>query len=223
MSQSERFRPIAAFLCTGALALVVTAVPYVTGSSGLSIGVNAALAASDHSNGHASDHANGGNGNSGNGNSGNSGNGNSGNNGVGPSAGDAGTGATNHGAVASQMGALNAVHASETAMENAAPNSRVGKVAAYRDLAVAAQSTDQADQDVADAQAALEGAIAAANLDEVVDATEQAAIDAAQADLDAATAAQEAADVDTEAALAAAANKSLTDEVVEAVNEALGL
>ena len=108
-------------------------------------------------------------------------------------------------------------------MENAAPNSRVGKVAAYRDLAVAAQSTDQADQDVADAQAALEGAIAAANLDEVVDATEQAAIDAAQADLDAATAAQEAADVDTEAALAAAANKSLTDEVVEAVNEALGL
>ncbi|PCD76407.1 hypothetical protein CLN94_09480 [Pseudothioclava arenosa] len=37
----------------------------------------------------------------------------------------------NHGAIASELKGLNAAHASPTAMANAAPNSRVGRVAAY--------------------------------------------------------------------------------------------
>lgn len=39
--------------------------------------------------------------------------------------------AANHAALASALGALNAAHAAPTALANAAPNSRVGKVAAY--------------------------------------------------------------------------------------------
>ncbi len=39
----------------------------------------------------------------------------------------------NHGAIASKLGALNAAHASATAFANASPNSRVGRIAAYRD------------------------------------------------------------------------------------------
>ncbi|MGH6960944.1 MAG: hypothetical protein ACREE7_10705, partial [Dongiaceae bacterium] len=60
-----------------------------------------------------------------------------------------------HGAVASSLGALNAAHASETALAHASPNSRVGKIAAYKAAALAAQAADQA---VADAQADLDAA-----------------------------------------------------------------
>ena len=38
-----------------------------------------------------------------------------------------------NGDIASKLGALNAAHASATALANASPNSRVGKIAAYRD------------------------------------------------------------------------------------------
>lgn len=41
------------------------------------------------------------------------------------------------GSIASKLGALNAAHASANALANASPNSRVGKIAAYRDAAVA--------------------------------------------------------------------------------------
>src|SRR5262250_502041 len=51
---------------------------------------------------------------------------------------------------ASSLGALNAAHASETALAHASPNSRVGKIAAYKEAAIAAKAADQA---VADAQA----------------------------------------------------------------------
>ena len=45
------------------------------------------------------------------------------------------------GTIASALGGLNAAHASETALENAAPNSRVGLIAAYNERVAA---TDQA-------------------------------------------------------------------------------
>ena len=38
-----------------------------------------------------------------------------------------------NGNIASKLGALNAAHASAKALANASPNSRVGKIAAYRD------------------------------------------------------------------------------------------
>ena len=94
-----------------------------------------------------------GNSNSGNSNSGgNSGNsnagGNSGNHGASNNASgqgsssSAGRGNANapagSGAIASALGALNAAHASPSAMANAAPNSQVGKMAAYDRAMIAA-------------------------------------------------------------------------------------
>ncbi len=43
-------------------------------------------------------------------------------------------------ASASELGALNAAHASPKALENAAPNSRVGRIAAYRDAVLAGET-----------------------------------------------------------------------------------
>lgn len=43
---------------------------------------------------------------------------------------------SNHGALASELKGLNAAHASETALANAAPGSRVGRIATYRDAAL---------------------------------------------------------------------------------------
>ena len=43
------------------------------------------------------------------------------------------------GVSASELGALNAAHANENALKNASPNSRVGRVAAYRDSVLAGQ------------------------------------------------------------------------------------
>ena len=74
---------------------------------------------------------------------------------------------------------MEAAHASQTAMENAAPNSRVGLVAQYGTLAAA---------------------IAAANEEDKDTAVEEAGI-----------------------ALAAAANKSIDVNVVNAVNDLLGI
>jgi hypothetical protein len=147
----------------------------------------------------------------------------------------------NHGAEASSLGALNAAHASETALANASPNSRVGKIAAYKEAELAAKTAAAdaaaADQAVADAQAELDAALAA-NADddplndvdqETIDGLSQAVADAeaaaATADADA-QAAQDAAD----AALVDAANKDITDDegnvfadVRDAVNDLLGI
>ena len=105
-------------------------------------------------------------------------------------------------------------------MDNAAPNSEVGKIAAYKDLAAAAQA---ADKTVVDAQAALDAEVAAANLDGVVDPAEQATIDGLTQDLNDAKATAATTDADAQASLESAANKTLTDEVIGAVNDALGL
>ena len=62
----------------------------------------------------------------------------------------------NHGAIASKLGALNAAHASANALAKAKPNSRVGKIAAYRDAnaasVVAAAAATEAATNAATAQ-----------------------------------------------------------------------
>jgi hypothetical protein len=108
------------------------------------------------------------------------------------------------GSAASTLGALNAAHASPNALAHASPNSRVGKIAAYKD-AVAALNT--ANTNLAAAQAAF-----AANPNAVT-----------QADLTAAQAAQAAAQASTAQALANAANKSISTSSVVGVNNLLGV
>src|SRR5262245_20931683 len=73
----------------------------------------------------------------------------------------------NHGATASSLGALNAAHASPDALANASPNSRVGKIAAYKEAALAAQGA-------ADAEAAINDALAKDDMngDGIVDVTD---------------------------------------------------
>ncbi len=58
------------------------------------------------------------------------------------------------GAHPSELGALNAAHASETALKNAAPNSRVGRIATYRDTVL---EGDELRDDLQDAQDLLDG------------------------------------------------------------------
>ncbi|HUL06260.1 MAG TPA: hypothetical protein VLV76_08000 [Candidatus Acidoferrum sp.] len=138
---------------------------------------------------------------------------------------------------ASDLGALNAAHASDTALAHANPNSRVGKIAAYKEAELAAKAAAAdaatADQAVADAQTAvdtdqanLDKVTAEANADGMVTTDEQNAINAAQDQLDADTAtltqaqsdaatvdaaAQKAQD-DADAALVNASNKDITDD-----------
>jgi hypothetical protein len=142
---------------------------------------------------------------------------------------------------AHDLGALNAAHASETALANASPNSRVGKIAAYKkaELAAKAATADAAaaDQKVADAQAALDGALAAnADMDPMND-VDPATIDGLTQDVANAEAAAATADAsaqtaqdDADAALVNASNKDITDEdgnvfsdVRDAVNGLLGI
>jgi hypothetical protein len=154
----------------------------------------------------------------------------------------------NHANIASRLGSLNAAHASTTALENASPNSNVGRIAAYKeariaadeaqDAADAAQANADALQEIADQlQATADEDQAAADEDptntDLQDAADeaQAAADAAQADADAALAdadaaqaAADAADAESDAALdEAAINREITDEVEAAVRDLLGI
>ena len=61
-------------------------------------------------------------------------------------------GKSNHGALASELKGLNAAHASEQAFANASPNSRVGRIAAYRNAVIGAAAAGTA---LGDAEAAL--------------------------------------------------------------------
>jgi hypothetical protein len=123
-------------------------------------------------------------------------------------------------ASASELGALNAAHASPTALANASPNSRVGKIAAYKEAAIEAIANDPA---VADAQADLDAAKAAALADSVVTSEEQADIDALEANLAAAKHTAIINDDESMAALDDAANKPITDRVIDTVNDLLGI
>jgi hypothetical protein len=229
-------------LSAGLAGLLLTALPVGLDGSTFSLTPTQAWAGSDHGIGH----------------------GNAGGHGNGTANGHANLASDDEsqGSTASSLGALNAAHASDTALDNASPNSRVGKIAAYRDAALAAKTADQAVADrqadldaanqtvaddtqaLADAQKALDDANAlnadadpANDVDQAtidalttdrdtaqtdLDAANLAAADAAQA-LAAAQAAAATADETRDDALAAAANKPITDEVVDAVNELLGI
>ena len=65
--------------------------------------------------------------------------------------------------MASQLGSLNAAHASETARANAAPNSRVGQIAAYEQATLAARAAETDEAMTAFEQAAAEALAAASN------------------------------------------------------------
>ena len=136
---------------TATFAALVTMLP-VKFDPSHPLAFNSALAGNGHGNG------NGG----GNGNAGGNGNGNAGDN--------SNSHPTNNGAVASSLGALNAAHASTTALANASPNSRIGKIAAYKAdsaalaLAQAQLATDTANLAPAAVIAADNVAITAAAL-----------------------------------------------------------
>jgi hypothetical protein len=150
----------------------------------------------------------GGNGNGG-GNGGGNGNGNAGGigNGLGNSA-NADRGLSKgtdddsepggHGALASSLGALNAAHASPNALDNASPNSRVGRIATYGKVV-------EAEDTLADPNATEE---------------EKAA---AQAFLDDLGLGDLTAEEAERAALEDAANKTVTDKIMDAVNSLLDL
>lgn len=142
---------------------------------------------------------------------------------------------------ASDLGALNAAHASDTALAHANPNSRVGKIAAYKEAELAAKSAAAdaaaADQAVADAQGALDAALAANADTDPLNDVDQATIDGLTQDVADAEAAAATADADAQAAqdtadaaLVNAANKDITDDdgnvltdVRDAVNDLLGI
>jgi hypothetical protein len=117
----------------------------------------------------------------------------------------------NHGSPAGSQGALNA---SNTALANASPNSRVSKIAALKEAELAAQTAaSYARAAIFEAQTALNRTLVDAVTDGTVTVEEQAAIDAAQDNLEAATTANEPiisaaeqAAADTNAALIDAAN-----------------
>jgi hypothetical protein len=145
------------------------------------------------------------------------------------------------GSTASKLGALNAAHASDTALANAAPNSRVGKIAAYKEAEIAAKAAEAdaaaADQVVADAQEAPDSALAANADGDPLNDVDQATIDGltqvvADVEADAATAdaSAQAAQDEADAALVNATNKDITDDdgnvltdVRDAVNDLLGI
>jgi len=110
--------------------------------------------------------------------------------------------------------------ASDSALANASPNSRVGKVAALNEAKLAAHAAaSYAEAAINEAQTALNQTVADAQADGTVTAEEQAAIDAAQDNLDVVTAgnepiiaAAEQAQAEADAALADAASKGTADE-----------
>jgi hypothetical protein len=150
---------------------------------------------------------------------------------------------------AHDLGALNAAHASDTALANASPNSRVGKIAAYKEAELKAQAAAEAATEADAVQTAGKDAFDAADLnhDGTLDAAEQAAMtpdqqaavaaadvngDGVIDDKDTADvqAAADAAQADADAALVNASNKDITDEngnvfsdVRDAVNHLLGI
>jgi hypothetical protein len=150
---------------------------------------------------------------------------------------------------ASDLGALNAAHASETALAHAAPNSRVGKIAAYKEAELTAKAAAAAAADAEAVHTAGQDAFAAADInhDGILDDAEKTAMTTDQkaavaaadtngdgviddndtADVEAA--AQQAQD-DADAALVNASNKDITDQdgnvfsdVRDAVNHLLGI
>ena len=163
----------------------------------------------------------------GGGNGGGKGGGNHGNKGGGKSAGKAGMDKkprNTNGATASELKGLNAYHASATAFANAAPNSQVGRIAAYQAAAAATQEAAEAGETLTTAQAALDAAIATGTATQAELDALQAEVDAALSDYDAATADTDALALAEEEALLEASNgRVLSRGTLEYLREKLGL
>ncbi len=143
------------------------------------------------------------------------------------------------GAVASSLGALNAAHANENALANAAANSRVGMIAIYKAAVVASA---EAALGIEDAQAAYDAYVAAQEAAGFQSAYETyddyltadpapseeeilhwETLDSLQSTIDTATADAVAAKTLENDALELAANKETGDEVISALWELLEL
>ncbi len=125
------------------------------------------------------------------------------------------------GSTASSLGALNGAHASDTALAHASPNSRVGRIAAYRDAAATEAAINDAlandDDGIVDA---TDGTLTQAQID-ALDTNGDHVLD--QTDVD-------KAQDESDDALKDAANKDITDgsgnvltDIRDAVNELLGI
>ncbi len=221
-----------------------------------SVGADAAFAGNGNGNGGSNGNS-GGNG-GGNGKSGGKSNsGNGGGNGKAAastdtaSAGETSKGKNAHGLLASELKGLNAAHANPNALANASPNSQVGRLAAYRDAALAAVGAQAAIDDANDALAAFDAAdqgrtiaeietdIAA--LDPAAEGYDPALLEALNAELtaaqtrdedraalvdaiaDAETAAAGAGETEAEALLAAANGRTLSPEAIAYIRKLLDI
>ncbi len=127
------------------------------------------------------------------------------------------------GASASKLGALNAAHASPKALANAAPTSRVGRIAAYRDAVLAgetlaaelAEKTLERDALTPPSRSIAEIEVAAATAETAANTTS-----ATVAELEADLAAAGGSDPDIEAALSAARTADATAQATKAAVDA---
>ena len=104
------------------------------------------------------------------------------------------------GKLSSSLGALNAAHASPNGLTHAAPNSRAGRIETYKEVVLAERTIDQNpnSQQAAAAEAYLESLGLGRNQGVMEEEAEQTA-------------------------LKGAANKPVTDQIMDAVNDLLGL
>jgi hypothetical protein len=138
------------------------------------------------------------------------------------------------GDLASELKGMNAVHANPKALENADPNSQVGKIAAYKDAALATQAAEDAvkiaETELAAANEALVAAEAVPATTDEETAAKAAAIEAANTAIASATAAVDSANAalttaaaDEEAALLLASDgRILSDEAIAYIRKELG-
>jgi hypothetical protein len=171
------------------------------------------------------------------------GNGNSGGNGKGGNQGkshdksnkDKSAKATNKGDLASELKGMNAVRANPNALLNADPNSQVGRIATYRDAALATAAFAEDVQTAKDRLITAQGLLATAeampiNTQEQIDARNTAIEEATDAIADATTELNTAStvlsgaeDAEEAALMAATGGRTLSDEALAYVRSELGL
>lgn len=135
---------------------------------------------------------------------------------------DSASGSSNTGSLAKALGRLNAAHASENALAHASANSVVGALAQYKAAVQETSALTMKENALNETIQSLEAQLATTT-DKTQIAALNAQLVAAQAEL-AETQTQLANSSQIEAdSLATAANKEITDEVVTATNELLGI
>lgn len=135
---------------------------------------------------------------------------------------DSASGSSNTGSLAKALGRLNAAHASENALAHASANSVVGALAQYKAAVQETSALTMKENALNETIQGLEAQLATTT-DKTQIAALNAQLAAAQAEL-AETQTQLANSSQREAdSLATAANKEITDEVVTATNELLGI